>query len=72
MKTLERPSSEIARKYPILFRWLLQAYNRITDKMEPIDDLNQTISPTPTQAEVQALSDKMDELLTKLRDAGHL
>ncbi|MEW8315955.1 MAG: hypothetical protein AB2669_19940, partial [Candidatus Thiodiazotropha endolucinida] len=34
--------------------------------------LNQTISATPTQSEVQAISDKVDELLGNLRDAGHL
>lgn len=32
-----------------------------------VADLNQTISGTPTQAEVQALSDKVDELLASLR-----
>ncbi|MCG7945865.1 MAG: hypothetical protein N0C84_05905 [Candidatus Thiodiazotropha taylori] len=72
MKNLEKPSSEIARRYPILHRWLIQAYSRITDKMQPINDLNQTISATPTQSEVQAISDKVDELLGNLRDAGHL
>ena len=72
MKILERPSSEIANKYPILYRWLIQAYNRIVDKMQTTTDLNQTISDPPTQAEVQAISDKVDELLSNLRDAGHL
>jgi hypothetical protein len=33
-------------------------------------DLNQTISDPPTQAEVQAISDKVDALLAKLRTAG--
>ncbi len=32
-----------------------------------VADLNQTISVTPTQAEVQAISDKVDELLAALR-----
>lgn len=35
-----------------------------------VADLNQTISGTYTQAEVQALSDKVDELLAALRAAG--
>lgn len=37
-----------------------------------IADLAQTISATPTQAEVQAISDKMDELLGGMRTAGLL
>ena len=35
-----------------------------------ITDLNQTITNPPTQAEVQALSDKVDEILAKLRISG--
>jgi len=35
-------------------------------------DLDQTISGSPTQAEVQAISDKVDALLAKLRLAGIL
>lgn len=35
-----------------------------------VADLNQTISVAYTQAEVQALSDKVDELLGVLRTAG--
>lgn len=35
-----------------------------------VADLNQTISDPPTQAEVQAISDKVDELLAALRAAG--
>lgn len=37
-----------------------------------VADLNQTISATPTQAEVQAISDKVDELLAALRAATGL
>lgn len=37
-----------------------------------IPDLNQTISDPPTQAEVQAISDKVDALLATLRTAGLL
>jgi hypothetical protein len=37
-----------------------------------IVDLNQTISATPTQSEVQAISDKIDELLAAMRTASHL
>ena len=33
-----------------------------------IADLNQTISATPTQAEVQAISDKVDAILATMRD----
>jgi hypothetical protein len=35
-------------------------------------DLNQTISGSYVQAEVQAISDKVDALLAKLRTAGLL
>lgn len=35
-----------------------------------VADLNQTISATYNQTEVQALSDKVDELLAALRAAG--
>lgn len=37
-----------------------------------IADLNQTITDPPTQAEVQAISDKIDALLASLRSAGLL
>ena len=40
--------------------------------MGAIADLDQTISDPPTQAEVQALSDKVDALLAALRTAGLL
>lgn len=35
-----------------------------------VTDLNQTISSPPTQAEVQAISDKIDEWLAKERTSG--
>ena len=35
-----------------------------------ISDLNQTISDPPTQAEVQAISDKVDDILSALRNAN--
>lgn len=35
-------------------------------------DLNQTISDPPTQAEVQAITDKIDAFLAKIRLAGIL
>jgi hypothetical protein len=38
----------------------------------PVSDLNQTISGTYTQSEVQAISDKVDELLADLRTGGIL
>ena len=39
-------------------------------RIEAVADLNQTISNPPTQAEVQAISDKIDELLGKLRSTN--
>ena len=33
------------------------------------DKLDQTVSATPTQAEVQAISDKVDELIQLLRNS---
>lgn len=41
----------------------------VTD-VSAIADLDQTIEDPPTQAEVQAISDKIDELLAALRGAG--
>tara|TARA_A100001037_G_scaffold247050_1_gene228896 strand:+ start:206 stop:544 length:339 start_codon:yes stop_codon:yes gene_type:complete len=41
-------------------------------QVEEITDLSQTISNPPTQAEVQALTNKVDELLAGLRAAGIL
>ncbi|MGF9714987.1 hypothetical protein [Paenibacillus naphthalenovorans] len=40
--------------------------------MPPISNLGQTISATPTQAEVQAISTKVDAILVALRNAGLL
>ncbi|MGI9485411.1 MAG: hypothetical protein ACR2RF_05925 [Geminicoccaceae bacterium] len=37
-----------------------------------VADLNQTISNPPTQAEVQAISDKIDEFLAAQRVSGQL
>ena len=39
-------------------------------RIEAVADLSQTISDPPTQAEVQAISDKIDELLGKLRSTN--
>ena len=36
---------------------------------EAITDLEQTISATPTRAEIQAISDKVDSILAALRSA---
>lgn len=41
-------------------------------QMAAIADLNQDISASPTEAEVQAISDKVDALLAALRTAGLL
>lgn len=44
----------------------------VTTQQAAIADLNQTITNPPTQAEVQAISDKIDELLAALRaGTGH-
>lgn len=44
----------------------------LVKKIATIADLNQTITNPPTQAEVQAISDKIDELLAAARTAGVL
>ena len=49
----------------------LDVDNPITEQAAEAD-LNQTISNPPTQAEVQAISDKVDAILAKLRSAGVL
>lgn len=46
------------------------AENAAQAEAAAVADLNQTISDPPTQAEVQAISDKVDELLAALRAAG--
>lgn len=38
-------------------------------RINAVADLGQTISGAYTQAEVQAISDKVDELLQELRDS---
>lgn len=43
-----------------------------TDEVPATADLNQTVSSPPTQGEVQAISDKVDELLAALRANGPL
>lgn len=43
---------------------------REAKQADAVDDLEQEISETPTTEEVQAISDKVDELLAALRDAG--
>jgi hypothetical protein len=44
---------------------------RESAQITAVEDLDQTISDPPTQAEVQALSDKVDELLAAMRTSGH-
>lgn len=46
--------------------------NALKDAMDAEADLNQTISGTYTDTEVQAISDKVDALLAKLRALGIL
>jgi len=41
-------------------------------RTDPVADLNLTASNPPTQSEVQAIGDKVDELLARLRAAGLL
>lgn len=41
-------------------------------RVDAINDLDQTISNPPTQAEVQAISDKIDEILANWRTSGIL
>lgn len=38
-------------------------------RVKAVDDLGQDISATYTEAEVQAISDKVDELLAALRNS---
>lgn len=47
-----------------------EAGDEVVAQGTAVADLDQTISDPPTQAEVQALSDKVDELLAALRGAG--
>lgn len=42
------------------------------DQVAAVADLNQDISASYTEAEIQAISDKVDELLAALRTAGIL
>lgn len=42
----------------------------IGDQQDAINDLDQTISDPPTQAEVQEISDKVDTILAMLREHG--
>jgi len=44
----------------------------VVNEAAAVADLSQTISSPPTQAEVQAISDKIDELLGVMRTAGLL
>lgn len=44
----------------------------ISKKVAAVANLNQTLSNPPTQAEAQAISDKIDELLAALRLADKL
>ena len=62
-------------------RWLQSVIDRCAPasttygtvkRASAIADLNQTISNPPTQAEVQAISNKIDALLAAQRTAGQL
>lgn len=60
------------RDEPAGLEWFSILINAIKRSGVAVDDLDQTISATPTQAEVQAISDKVDELLVSLRNADLL
>ena len=47
--------------------WFTNMIEIIELQASAITDLNQTITNPPTQAEVQAISDKVDEILAALR-----
>lgn len=68
------PPSQFPRDPRSQARWYTQllAFVKAINLNEaaPVADLGQTISASPTQAEVQAISDKIDELLAALRAAG--
>jgi len=42
------------------------------EPQDPIADLNQDISASPTEAQVQAISDKVDDILAALRASNLL
>lgn len=44
----------------------------LTRQVAAIADLNLTVSNPPTQAEGQAIADKIDEILAAMRTAGSL
>ena len=46
--------------------------NGVVKQSTAVTDLSQTITNPPTQAEVQAISDKVDELLAVMRVSGQL
>jgi len=43
-----------------------------TNRIPSVANLNLTVSNPPTQAEVQAIANKVDALLAAMRRAGHL
>ncbi len=43
-----------------------------TNRIPAVASLNLTVSNPPTQAEVQAIANKVDELLAAMRRASHL
>lgn len=52
--------------------WTTELIRLVNLRASAIADLNQTISNPPTQAEVQAISDKVDAILAALRTVGKL
>lgn len=52
--------------------WISELIRIVNLTANAIDDLNQSISDPPTQAEVQAISDKIDAILAALRAIGKL
>ena len=50
--------------------WITELIRIVNLRAAAIPDLNQTITDPPTQAEVQAISDKVDLILAALRTVG--
>lgn len=59
---------------PLLLSWTQVAEKRIkveeARKAVPVDPLALTVSNPPTQAELQTIADKQDELISALKAAG--
>jgi len=64
LEAIDRPTTvwlRIVRKF---------LSDEVHDTAAAVTDLTQTTTNPPTQAEVQAIANKVDELMQSLRDAG--